>query len=191
MQRKNKAVKDDFEYYTELTYGEKAVKENPIYLEQKVTHKDWLSKNSIVEHSTINEKVDLTVERKKSLYKYGIKLSCKQFTNEPYFRFDSDGPAHRNTSEHIPLSEQKITTPHFNCFDNEGMAIAYKSDVLKKEGEAKAIVENIEFGLSHFFQETNINQGDDESAPQIELKIPELFEDTSETDPLNGVNFIN
>jgi hypothetical protein len=191
MQRKNIEVKNDFEYYTELTHGEKSVKENPILLEQKVTHKDWLSKNSNVEHRNIGEKIDLTVERKKSFYKYGIKLTCKDFTKEPYFRFDSDGPAHRNKSNDIPLSEQKITTPHFNCFDKEGTAIAYKTDTLKNEGDSKAIVENIEFGLSHFFQEANINQDDEKVIPVIELKVPELFEDNTETDPLNGVNFIN
>lgn len=151
MQRKNIEVKDDFEFFTELTYGEKLVAENPIYLEQKVTHKDWLTKTTKVEHSTISKKLDLTIERKKSFYKYGIKLACKDFANEPFFRFDSDGPAHRNSSSDIPLSEQKITTPHFNSFDDNGIAIAYKSEVLKKENEAKAIAENIEFGLSHFF----------------------------------------
>ncbi|MDO7170839.1 hypothetical protein [Mariniflexile sp. AS56] len=191
MQRKNIEIKDDFEYFTELTYGEKSVKENSVYLEQKETHKDWLSKTTSIEHSTISEKVDLTIERKKSFYKYGIKLACKDFSNEPFFRFDSDGPAHRNTSSDIPLSEQKVTTPHFNSFDKNGFAIAYKTDVLKKDNEAKAIAENIEFGLSHFFQETNINQGENANILEIGLKIPELFEYTTETDPLNGVNFIN
>ncbi|WP_405566323.1 hypothetical protein [Polaribacter sp. Asnod6-C07] len=191
MQRKNIEIKSDFEYYSDLTYGEKSVKENPILLEQKITHKDWLTNKSNVEHRNIGEKIDLTVERKKSFYKYGIKLTCKEFTKEPYFRFDSDGPAHRNKLKEIPLSEQKITTPHFNCFNKEGIAIAYKTDALKNEGNSKAIVENIEFGLSHFFQETNINQDKGNEIPEIELKVPELFEDKTETDPLNGVNFIN
>lgn len=191
MQRKNIEVKNDFKHYTELTYGEKLVKEKTILLEQKDTHKDWLSKTSNVEHKNIGDKIDLTVERKKSFYKYGIKLTCKAFTKEPYFRFDSDGPAHRNKSNDIPLSEQKITTPHFNCFDKKGRAIAYKTDILKKEGDSKAIAENIEFGLSHFFQETNINQHGGKIVPVIELKVPELFVDNAETDPLNGVNFIN
>jgi len=70
------------------------------------------------------------------------------------------------------------------------LSIAYKSDVLKIEKEAIAIAENIDFGLNHFFFESNINKSEGKKTPNIELKVPELFEDNIETDPLNGVDFI-
>ena len=184
----NKEIRDDFDYFLELMDGEKEIEENTIYLEQKPTHKDWLTKTTNINHETINEKIDLTIERKKSYYKYGIKLTCKHLTKMPFFRFDSDGPAHRNISEDIPLSEQKITTPHFNTFDKTGLAIAYKTNILKQENEARAIAENIDFGLSHFCQERNINTN--RKLPEIELEIPKLFEENIEIDPLNGVDFI-
>jgi len=190
MKRINNEIRDDFDYFLELMNGDKEVNESVIYLDQKPTHHDWLSKTSLVNHKTINDKIDLIVERKKSIYKYGIKLTCTNLSKTPFFRFDSDGPAHRNTSENIPLSEQKITTPHFNTFDKTGLAIAYKSEILKQENEANAIAENIDFGISHFFQERNINTNESQTVPEIKLTVPQLFKDNIETDPLNGVDFI-
>ena len=127
-------------------------------------------------------------QQKVSRQKFVPTLICKHLTSAPFFRFDSDGPAHRNISDEIPLSEQKVTTPHFNTFDKTGLSIAYKTETLKKEKEAKAIAENINFGVSHFFQESNINT--DGNFPEIKLKIPELFGENIETDPLNGIDFI-
>ena len=184
----NNDIRDDFDFFIELMDGEKKVEKEIIYLKQKPTHKDWLSETVNVNHETINEKIGLIIEKKKSYYKYGIKLICKHLTSTPFFRFDSDGPAHRNISDDIPLSEQKVTTPHFNTFDNTGLSIAYKTETLRKEKDAKAIAENINFGVSHFFQETNINT--DGRFPEIKLNVPELFEETIEIDPLNGIDFI-
>lgn len=190
MQRKNIEIANDYNLYTELTYGDKSIHENQIQLVQKPNNIDWLQQECSVTHISIIKKIDLTVEKKKSLYKYGIKLTCKEYTKEPYFRFDSDGPAHRNKNA-TSLSEQQITTPHFNCFNESGLAIAYKSDILKSENESKAIVNNIDFGLNHFFKETNINQNSDIEIPTIEVKEPGFFDSDINDDPLDGVNFID
>lgn len=190
MKKINIQVKEDFDYFNELTFGSKLLKENPILLVQKINHKDWLSKTINVIHSNVDDNIELLVEKKKSLYKYGFKLICKNFLDEPFFRFDSDGPAHRNAIENIPLNEQRVTTPHFNSFDNNGYYFAYKSDVLKDDGNAQAIVNNLEFGFDHFCKETNINQREKDVIPKVEISNPELFEDNLESDPLNGIDFI-
>ena len=52
-----------------------------------------------------------------------------------------------------------IVSEVFKNVDSGYSSIYYykdKSDVLKSEKDAKAIVENLDFGISHFFQETNI-----------------------------------
>lgn len=186
----NLEIRDNYDFFIELLNEDKELDADVIYLEQKITNKDWLSNITPVFHSTIEDEINLIVERKRSFYKYGIKLICKTITKEPFFRFDSDGPAHRNRLSNITLSEQIITTPHFNSFNKTGLSIAYKTDTLKQENEAKAITENINFGLSHFFQEANINTEILGRYPEVKLKVPELFDENKETDPLNEVDFI-
>lgn len=189
MSKLNIDVKDNYDYLKELSYTEKNIDTKLIILEPKRNNRDWLIKTTKIDHSTIDENITLIVEKKLSLYKYGIKLHCPDFTEKPFFRFDSDGPAHRNKDE-LSLSEQKITTPHFNTYDENGQEFAYKSLVLKNEKDSKAIVENIDFGISHFFQETQIKINGKEDYPEIKVNEPELFEIDSETDPLNGIDFL-
>ena len=188
MNKPNLEIRDNYEYFQELSYAEKNLATNPIVLVPKRNNRDWLKHSTPVDHSTIDENITLIVEKKLSFHKYGIKLHCPEFTEKPYFRFDSDGPAHRNKSE-SRLSEQIITTPHFNTYDEKGQEFAYKSDALKDEKNAKAIVENLDFGISHFFQETNIKTNGKEEYPEIKFNEPELFEIAPETDPLNGIDF--
>jgi len=188
MNKLNIDVKDNYEYFRDLCYAEKNLKTNLIILEPKRNNRDWLKQTEKIEHATINENINLIVEKKLSSYKYGIKLHCPDFTEKPYFRFDSDGPAHRNKTQ-LSLPEQMITTPHFNTYDEKGQEFAYKSEVLKSEKDAKAIVENLDFGISHFFQETKIKTNGKEEYPEIKVNEPELFEIEPKTDPLNGIDF--
>lgn len=190
MNKINIEVRDNFEYFKDLSYEEKNISTNPIILVPKRNNRDWLKKTIKIDHLTIEENITLIVEKKLSFYKYGIKLHCPNFTEKPYFRFDSDGPAHRNKTE-LPLSKQIITTPHFNTFDAKGQEFAYKSDTLKSEKDAKAIVDNLDFGISHFFQETNIKTNGKAEYPEIKVDEPELFEVELKTDPLNGIDFLD
>lgn len=186
MSKSNIDVKDNFDYFNELVYSEKNIEDEKILLLPKRNNRDWLINKTNVQHSTIDDEIVLIIEQKISLYKYGIKLHCSDFTEKPYFRFDSDGPAHRNTSKY-PLSEQLVTTPHFNTFDEEGEEFAYKNDVLKKDEEAKAISENIDFGVSLFFQEANIKTKQKDEYPEI--MNDQLFDFDVESDPLKGIDF--
>jgi hypothetical protein len=73
----------------------------------------------------------------------------------------------------------------------KGQEFAYKSDALKSEKDAKAIIENLDFGISHFFQETNIKTNGKEEFPKIKVNEPELFEIEPKTDPLSGIDFLD
>ncbi|EAQ49592.1 hypothetical protein [Leeuwenhoekiella blandensis] len=190
MSKINLEVRDNYEFLQELSYEEKNLNTNTIVLEPKRNNRDWLKQSSNIDHSTIEENITLIVEKKISFFKYGIKLHCPNFTSQPYFRFDSDGPAHRNKSE-PSLPEQKITTPHFNTFDEKGNEFAYKSETLKRDEDAQAIAEDLNFGISHFFKETNIKTNGKEEFPEIKIDEPELFEIELDTDPLNGIDFLD
>lgn len=187
MNRRNREIKDQFEFYEELVKGRKIVLDSPILLETKTNNPYWMAGASDVTHETTEEPITLLVERSKREKKYGIKLRCNTLTKEPYFRFDSDGPAHRNDDPGIPLDQQSVTTPHFNGYNSLGQPIAYKTAKLKEEKEAEAIVNDINFGLAHFCSETNMSLIDEEF-PVVEEKEPELELDRTE-EMLKGVEF--
>lgn len=155
MVRVNKDILAKYNLFEELHRNEKVLSNHVIILGHKKNNSRWLMGSSPVSHLTVNEEIVFIVEQSKRDSKYGFKLRCEALTNEPFFRFDSDGPAHRNSSSKIPLDQQSISTPHFNTYDSQGKLIAYKGSILEKEKEAKAIVEDINFGASMFFLESN------------------------------------
>lgn len=173
MNRANKDIKDRFDFFEKLISEDKIVLTRVIQLEQKKSNVQWLTGQSVLQHQTIDDNLIILIERSKRDLKYGIKLSCQSLTKEPFFRFDSDGPAHRNNYPDIPLEEQSVTTPHFNSYREDGKPIAYKNETLKEEGNAKIIVGDINFGVSLFCMETNskLQNGD---FPEIIDKAPEL-----------------
>ncbi len=173
MNRTNKDIRDQFEFFKELISVDKIVLSKIIRLEPKKSNAKWLTGQSAVQHETINEEITFAVERSKRDSKYGIKLRCPSLTDEPFFRFDSDGPSHRNDFHEIPLEEQSVTTPHFNTFNEDGKPIAYKNDTLKNEKEAQIISENVNFGVSLFCMESNTNHSKGDF-PIVIDKAPEF-----------------
>lgn len=69
--------------------------------------------------------------------------------------------------------------------------------MLKSAEDAKAIVENLDLGISHFFQVTNIKTNGKEEYPEIKVTQPnqpnqlKLFAIEPKTDPLNGIDFLD
>ena len=185
MNRTNKDIKDQFHFFTELVSVDKIVLTKTIQLEPKKSNAKWLTGQSPIQHQTISDDIIFFVERSKRDSKYGIKLRCPSLTNEPFFRFDSDGPAHRNDFPEIPLEEQSVTTPHFNSFREDGKPIAYKNETLKNEKEAQIISEDINFGISLFCMESNSKLSNGEFPNAID-RAPEL-----EFAAIQNINFDN
>lgn len=189
MNRVNKEIRDQYEFYTDLVKEKKIVKTSPILLEPRTNNIYWLRGQSDVEHSTVMKPMTLIVERSKRENKYGVKLRCTTLVEEPFIRFDSDGPAHRNDDPKIPLDEQIVTTPHFNGFNSDGKPFAYKTEALKNAQESSAIVNDINFGVSHFCSETNSNL-DNDGFPEILDKSPELeLKEEVEVDIFRSISF--
>ena len=190
MRDMNLEIKNDFDRFDSLVKTEKHIKSDRIHLRQKQNNKNWLTNSTEVYHPDENP-LNLTTEKQNFCTKYAIKLQCVELTKTPFIRFDSDGPAHRNKENSIPLKEQLITTPHFNSFNEQGNSIAYKTPELEKKAESQAIVNNMEFGLNHFFNETNIKNANTSTIVKVGVgEEPTLFEDFDESDPLTNVDFI-
>lgn len=181
-------VKDNFIKFEELLENQKIINEDQIVLIEKTTKKDWTIGNSKAEIELEFDDLEFIVEKKKLDKKYGIKFRSQKFCKIPFFRFDSDGPAHRNYDENIPLTDQMITTPHFNTFNSEGLSIAYKNDVLKNEDTAKIIIDDINFGISLFCQETN-SKSKNKEYPEIISKQSTLDYNYEEMVNFDNLNF--
>lgn len=189
MNRTNKDIRDQFDFFTELLDESKTVLSPTIQLDSKKGNRKWLTGQSNVQHQTISDTIVFFVERSKRDSKYGIKLRCPSLTQEPFFRFDSDGPAHRNDFPDIPLEDQTVNTPHFNSYKANGKPFAYQNSTLKDTNEAIVIGSDINFGVSLFCMESKsmlLNGG----FPTIIDKAPELdFEDNSDNTNFDLINF--
>lgn len=156
MNKTNFEIKNNFTLFEKLRDEEKIIVDEEIILNPKMSNANWEECISEVQHRISSANVKFIVEQwKKDSIRYGVKLKCENLSKSPYFRFDSDGPAHRNTDNNIPLEEQSVTTPHFNSFDINGKSIAYKNEVLKNEDESKTIQQDINFGIALFCRESN------------------------------------
>jgi hypothetical protein len=183
MNQTNKEIKDHFDLFTNLLNGEKVVLRDEIQLVPKNNNARWLCGTTNVKHKSRKEDIVLYVERSKRDSKYSVKLRCSSLCCEPFFRFDSDGPAHRNNFPEIPLEDQYVPTPHFNSYKSDGKPIAYRNESLKMEKRANIIATDINFGVSLFCMETN-SRLETGKFPEVKDNLPEF-----EFDENNDINF--
>ena len=182
-------IRDNYGLYTELLNIRKSIVEDVIDISlTKSSNRNYLINLSEIFHSTLTHEIALISEVKKIDYNsFKFQLRCKALSLIPFFRFDSDGATHRNYDESIPLSQQSITTPHFNAFKSTGELIAYKTQELLNEKSRKAL-EDISLCIVHFFHEANIRLRDHEfsSVTILSKSLPFILK---ENDPNSGVRF--
>ena len=186
----NRDILKDYSKYESLLKERKHTLVRTIsFCKTKLNRKDILYFESKLNHTSIDEELKLILEVKTSNSKdFKFKLRCTALSQEPFFRFDSYGAAHKNNNPDIPLHEQIVTTPHFNAFDNKGKAIAYKTSQLKSPTESKAL-EDINLCFTHFCFETNTRYPEDDFT-QISLeKEGQLNLVSNSEDILSNINF--
>ena len=188
MLRINNEILEQFDFFLELLNEKKHVDGNTIYLKPKQNNTNWDFGSSNVSHVSIEEDILLAIEKSKRDRKYGIKLFCQALTTVPFFRFDSDGPAHRNEDPDRPINEQKVETPHFHTFDKSGQYYAFKTPQLQDAKECVEIENDMNFGLAHFCHVTNMSTKDN-SFPEVKEISLELSFDDMPTVDFNGVRF--
>ena len=173
MNKQNYEIKDNFQLFEKLCNEVKIIEDEKILLVEKSNNKKWLEGDS---HCILNSNKNLflIVEKQKLDKKYHIKFRCSDLSKVPFFRFDSDGPAHRNNDETIPLEKQRVTTPHFNSFNKDGYSVAYKNEILNDQEKSEIISNDINFGISLFCQESN--------SQLIDSNFPIIFENEQTLD---------
>lgn len=183
-------IRDNYPLYTNLKDKRKSGTDKVIDISAPATNRNFISnKKTLLKHITLPDEILFISEVKVRDYKYfHFKIKCEALCGTPFFRYDSDGPTHRNYDDNIPFNEQQVTTPHFHRFNTEGVSIAYKTEQLKKE-ESKKALEDISLCAAHFYHEGNIRVGDDDF-PTISILSKTLGLTHTEDDPNTGVNFI-
>lgn len=185
----NQKIRDDYLQYLEVVKGLKTA-QTPITLKKGATNNvNWLGARVQLEHKSVSVPIEFVAEKNiKWPTNFKFKILAAHLSNEPVLRFDSDGASHRNDLDYIPLPERQVTTPHFHRFNEDGIGIAYKTDVLKSQGNAAAIVADVNFGMAHFAAESNLNDGEG-NPPTLQNDQHALFPDPVNQDPIAGVNF--
>ena len=181
-------IRDDFATYTILVKEDKTIVDKVISISKSQNNANYIENDSIVEHTSIDKDIILIITVKISNHKYfQFKLRCQELYPKPFFRYDSDGPTHRNYDDNIPLAEQLITTPHFNWYNKDGINIAYKTEKLLDPKEKEAL-EDIDLCLAHYCHEANLKCVDG-NYPEVLLDLDELPLNTPPVDPNANIQF--
>lgn len=187
MQRVNKIIRDNYPKYCSLIDEEKILAKSKMALdEEKASRPDIKEKSMPAYSENISEDLTFTVQQKKNEdTDFKFILRCRPFCEQPFFRYDSNGPSHRNSNLPIPIDKQQVPTPHFHRFHADGKEIAYKTDILKNEEQARAL-EDISICVFHFLQEAHVKfeNFDLISKPGV---LP--FKKEESIDPLENVQF--
>lgn len=165
-------VRDNYEQYCSLMRDAKQTSGAGIDLSQPKggNNPRWRFCQLDVVHSHDPAQMCLITEvRIDQLYNFKFKLRAPNFMDKPVLNFDSAGPTHRNEATDA-LSEQAVTTPHFNCYDEQGRRIAYKTEQLNDPDVARQL-EGIESCVIHFYEEAGLRHSPADY-PAISLTPP-------------------
>lgn len=184
----DKDIRDKYDFYNKLLAERKSVFESVIDISGIANNSNFLENNTSISHESIQVDIDFIVNVKinNSTY-FQFKLRCRELSDTPFFRFDSDGETHRNYSNDIPLREQSISTPHFHKYNQRGACMAYKTDRLLNEKESKAL-EDINICIAYFCHESNVRLNQDDF-PTVTIRSKEIPLDFSVIDPLSNIKF--
>jgi len=178
-------IRSKYSFYWKLLREHKYVLRDTVDVVKVAGNSTFLEGKTSVSHSDLDADIRLTVRVKNNNHDFfQFELRCVELGDEPFFRFHSDGCAHRNADEAIPLAEQRVTTPHFNRYNQQGAAVTYKME--RQEPEA---IEDINRSMVCFCQEAKLNLRDDEF-PLVRVLPNALPLHLTQKDPNSTVLFL-
>ena len=186
----NKEILAMIDDYNHFMNSSKKVETPIVVSKPKINHKTSLySESMLIADYPLGNSYFTCEVRNGNKKDCSLQIISNAIKKVVLFRYDSNGPTHKNSLPHIPLSEQIVTTPHFHKYDNNGFFIAYKTDLLK-DSKHSIPLRDIEFGFPYFCQEGNITSVSSEELPTLQvIKEGELPFDYDDIDPLDGIIF--
>lgn len=181
-------IKENYNSYTAYLAARKVVASPFVVSEVKDNHPSSLFAKTDLTSTHIFGDVCLSCEIKNSnILDFKLAILSNIIPSKTLFRFDSEGPDHKNKVDYIPLTEQSVPTPHYHQFDNQGNLLAYQTpemaDQLKKKDW-----KDIEKAFGFFCQMENIHSNQPDDEPRIVAVTGNLPLDFGD-DPTNGLNF--
>jgi hypothetical protein len=175
------AIRSKYGFYRKLLREHKYVLRDTVDIVKIPGNSTFLEGKIAVSHIDLDAEITLSVRVKTNDHDFfRFELQCNELSEEPFFHFHSDGCTHRNADESIPLAQQRVTTPHFSHYNQQGSNFTYKLE------EA---TEDITASMAYFCQEAKLNLRDDEF-PIIRVLPNALPLHVTQKDPNSTVLFL-
>ncbi|GAB3911877.1 hypothetical protein GCM10028803_54230 [Larkinella knui] len=175
------AIRSKYGFYRKLLREHKYVLRDTVDVVKLAGNPTFLEGKTFVSHIDLDAEITLAIRVKSNDHDFfRFELRCHELSDEPFFQFQSDGCTHRNADESIPLAQQRITTPHFSQYNQQGTNFTYKME------EATA---EINHSMVYFCQEAKLNLRDDEF-PVIRVLPNALPLHVTQKDPNSTVLFL-
>ncbi len=183
--KRNQKVINNYSVYEQLVSKMKYIEIDKIYLSENINIRKYTKEVDATiseNHLPIKLYVEVCIKNKNN---FKFKLFSRQFMNEPYFRYDSIGATHRNRLPGVNIRKQRVSTPHFHKYDNEGRVIAFKTPELNDQNLSEQLKDPVNC-FYHFCDTANVKAKDNTC---IDLSISTFVQPEVQEDPLLNIDF--
>lgn len=181
-------IKDNYSSYEAYLASRKVVASPFIVSECKLNHPSSICSNSSLSSTHLFGEASLNCEvNSANVSDFSLRILSTIIPSKVLFRYDSDGPDHKNKVDYIPLPQQSVPTPHYHRFDNQGNLLAYQTEDMKDKAQS-SYWKDIENAFDYFCQAGNIHANTPDDKPEIVVNTGSLPFDFGD-DPTNGLNF--
>jgi hypothetical protein len=179
----------EYNWFQQLIRARKELPAGPIVLRPRFGQPSWLSTALTLHCLDVEDQLTLEIEQNRyDPARYTLAVFSATVGPRPVISFHSGCPAYRNRQAHLPLEKQRVTSPYFYSFDQQGLGYAFKTVVVDdpKKGEA---LRDLNLGLANFCVDCNIRAAQNAAFPRVDWLSPELPFAKQDFDPLAGVKF--
>ena len=178
-------VASSYSVYSSILSGEKHLPDGRLVLDEEDSHPECRRKTVDVILKGQLEPLSLVARGNLTFaQKYSLALFDPSYMQQACCRFDSYGKPHTNFNSGKPLKESRVRTPHFHCFDETGVEIAYRNAYI--DAHESEIFTDRGKGFKCFLDEEHVVCGNG----VCEIKNDGLFQpEEKEEDILKGVSF--
>ena len=181
-------IKDNYSSYEAYLASRKVVASPFVISESKSNHPSSIYSESPLTSTHLFGEVNLGCEvNSTNISDFSLKILSSIIPSRVLYRYDSDGPDHKNKVDYIPLPQQSVPTPHYHQFDVQGNLLAYQTDDMKDHNQASNW-KDIEKAFDYFCHAGNIHANIPDDKPRIVVNTGSLPFDFGD-DPTNGLNF--
>lgn len=181
-------IKENFTNYEAYLASRKVVASPFVVSEAKTNHPSSIYAETPMTSTHLFGEVDLSCEvNNTNMSDFSLRILSTIIPSKVIYRYDSDGPEHKNKVDYIPLPQQSVPTPHYHRFDSQGYLLAYQTEDMKDNSQISNW-KDIEKVFDYFCQSGNIHTNIPDDKPRIVVNTGSLPLDLGD-DPTNGLNF--